>query len=249
MRARTHRTTCDEAIALHRSTESATCRGLRALEASERQLTDEHLDVYDGRDGWWNPDHGVIELPDGWEFVPSGDAFITRRVKAAGRYWLAWTPRTRNRPHRRALGLIAPAKAISGAREAADATADRRAAQRGSGAKYRERQEAGYRDRLAVAIVSYLDFAPAHAELADGIAQRAAARAGEVGSGRVGRTQLLSLERRAELAARADIRHNHTNYEDHLAEIDLHGDDWLYAEIKADAHESVDDFIERHRQR
>ena len=211
------------------------------------ELTGEHLDVYDGRDGWWNPDHGVVELPDGWEFLPRGDAFITRRVKAAGHFWLAWAPRTRSRPHRRALGLIAPTATIIDARRAAETTAGRRASQRSSGAKYRERKEAGYRDQLAAAIVDYLDFAPDHAELADSIAQRGATRASEVGSGRVGRTQLLSLERRAELAARADIRHIHTNYEDHLTEIDLQGDDWLYAEIKADAHGSVDDFIERHR--
>jgi hypothetical protein len=212
------------------------------------ELTREHLDVYDGRDGWWNPDHGVLEMPDGWELLPRGDAFVTRRVKAAGSYWLAWAPRSRNRPHRSALGLLAPTTAIIDARHAADGTAEKRASQRASGAEYRERKEAKYRDELGVAIVTYLDFAPDYADLAHAIAQRAAERASEVGSRRVGRTQLLTLEQRAELAARADIRHNHTTYEDHLADIDLDGDDWLYAEIKATAHEAVDDFLRQHRQ-
>jgi hypothetical protein len=117
-------------------------------------------------------------------------------------------------------------------------------------ATYRDRNEERYRSQLAAAIVTYLAFAPEHAELADKIAERAAARAGEVGSGRVGRTQLLSVDERAELAARADIRHNHTNYErdlDSVSEDDLVGDDWLYREIKATAHGAVDDFIHHHR--
>jgi hypothetical protein len=59
---------------------------------------------------------------------------------------------------------------------------------------------------------------------------------------------LLTLEQRAELAGRADIRHNHTSYEDQLADADLHGDDWLYVEIKATAHDAVDDFLQQHRQ-
>lgn len=31
------------------------------------ELLAEHLDVYDTRTGLWNPDHGDIEIPDGWE--------------------------------------------------------------------------------------------------------------------------------------------------------------------------------------
>ena len=43
-----------------------------------------HLDVYDTRDGPWNPEHGDLEIPEDWEFLPAGDAFVTRQVKAAG---------------------------------------------------------------------------------------------------------------------------------------------------------------------
>jgi hypothetical protein len=51
-----------------------------------------HLDVYDTRDGPWNPEHGDLEIPEDWEFLPAGDAFVTRQVKAAGAYWTAWSP-------------------------------------------------------------------------------------------------------------------------------------------------------------
>lgn len=43
-----------------------------------------NLDVYDTREGLWNPEHGSVDLPEGWEFLPAGDTFVTRRVNAAG---------------------------------------------------------------------------------------------------------------------------------------------------------------------
>lgn len=43
-----------------------------------------NLDVYDTREGLWNPEHGSVDLPEGWEFLAAGDTFVTRRVKAAG---------------------------------------------------------------------------------------------------------------------------------------------------------------------
>jgi len=52
----------------------------------EVDLTTLHLDVYMARNGPWNPDHGETEIPDDWEFLASGDAFVTRRVKAAGMF-------------------------------------------------------------------------------------------------------------------------------------------------------------------
>jgi hypothetical protein len=219
----------------------------------DKDLTEEQLDAYDTRAGWWNPDHGDLEIPDGWEFLPRGDAFLTRRVKAAGRYWLAWSPRSRSRPHRRKLGLLAPKTVIDAAEAEAAATAAKRAQQRVEGAKHRARQEDRYREQLAAAILDYLDFAPEHGELAGDIAATAATRAGEVGSGRVGRTRTLTLEDRAELAARAHIRHHHTSYHDTLADLPiesmLYGDDWLYREAKATAQLEVDDFLDRHRRR
>ena len=50
------------------------------LGMDETDLTKLQFDVYMTRDGPWNPEHGEIEIPDDWEFLPSGDAFVTRRV-------------------------------------------------------------------------------------------------------------------------------------------------------------------------
>ena len=221
------------------------------VQAGAANLTALHLDVYDTRNGPWNPEHGDLEVPDDWEFLPSGDAFITRTVKAAGSYWLCWQPRGRHRDHRRLLGLWAPAVAIRAAEDRAKETADKRAAARTVNARSRARQEARYQDELHDAVLAFLDFAPAHAALADQIATETAARAAVVGSGRVGRTRLLSLEQQARQATRAHIRHRFTVYEDKLNGLPFEAwdEDALYRDIKGAAHEAVDDFLDEHRGR
>jgi len=207
------------------------------------------LDVYESRDGWWNPEHDVVVPPQDWEFLATGQAFVTRSVKAAGVFWLAWAPRSRTRQHRRLLGLWAPAAVIQSAQRSEADTASARAVRREAGARSRARQEARYQDELAAAIVEYLHFAARHEALAQTIARSAAKRAAVVGSGRVGRTRILALDERAALAARAQIRHAHTDYDDRLDELSVLGEeDELYRDIKAQAHDAVDAFIHAHRQ-
>ncbi len=216
------------------------------------------LEVYDTKTGLWHPELGDLTQPDGWDFLPSGDAFLTRRVKAAGDYWVLFQPKGRS-AHRRLLGLLAPTDAIDAACAAAEATLTKRETQRSAGAQQRAKHEAAYREEFEQAVLRWLGFAPDHAAVAHEIASHAVERAAVVGSGRVGRTKTLSLDERAALAARAYIRHQHTDYERHLEaltvadfgpdlddeiNIDSIGD---YSEIKRIAHRAVDDFLERHR--
>ncbi|KAA3640923.1 MAG: hypothetical protein DWP92_02075, partial [Armatimonadetes bacterium] len=100
----------------------------------EMDLTTLQLDVYMTREGPWNPDYGEVEIPDDWEFLASGNAFVARRVKAAGVFWVAWRPRGRNRQHRRRLGLWAPKKSITAAEVEAIATVEQRSKRREQGA-------------------------------------------------------------------------------------------------------------------
>lgn len=215
----------------------------------EVPVTDLHLDVYDTRNGPWNPELGDVAIPDGWEFLPTGDAFVTRTVKAAGHYWLCWQPRSRHRAHRRLMGLWAPADTIRAANVRAQETADKRAAARTVNTRSRARREERYETEFREAVLAFLDFAPEHAALADQIATVSAAHAAVVGSGRVGRTRLLSLEEKARLAARAHIRHRYTRYEDHLSNVPFEAwdEDDMYREIKGAAHRAVDDFLDDHR--
>jgi hypothetical protein len=48
----------------------------------DEDLAQLQLDVYVTREGRWNPEHGDVEIPEYWDFLPSGDAFLTKRVKA-----------------------------------------------------------------------------------------------------------------------------------------------------------------------
>lgn len=199
----------------------------------------------------WNPDHGDLEIPDGWEYLPVGDAFLTRAGKAGEVYWPAWKPRSRNRAHRRLIGLWAPADAIRLVEQKAAATASRRAATRLVGARSRQRAEDRYRQQLREAVLRFLDLAPRRAALAEQIADETAARAAVVASGRVGRTRLLSLEQRAELAARAQIRHQHTGYHNELERIPSQAweEAWLYRQGKGAANDAVNAFLNKHRRR
>ena len=175
---------------------------------------------------------------------------VTRQVKDAGVYWLAWRPRSRSRAHRRKLGLWAPSEAIERARAAAAETSEKRERARERGARQRAVAEDRYRAELAQAITEYLAFSRTHAKLAAEIAEGASLRAAEVGSGRIGRTRTMPLEERAALAARAWIRHRYTDYESRLD--NAVGDDFLlsevaYRSVKSTANDAVDAFIADHR--
>jgi len=209
-----------------------------------------NLDVYDSGEGYWNPEHGEMTIPETWEFLPSGDAFMTRAVKAAGVYWVVWRPRGRDRPHRRLLGVLAPTTAIAQAHAVAEETAAARERSRERGARQRARAEDHYRDQLATAIFEFLSFSDVHEDLAAQIAHEASAHTVAVGSGRVGRTHTLPLAKRAALAARAFIRHRFTDYEDLLET--SYGEEFLldeleYRGIKSGANQAVDEFLARHR--
>jgi Uncharacterized conserved protein (DUF2293) len=217
-----------------------------------------HLEVYDTKAGLWHPELGELTQPDGWDFLPAGDAFVTRRVKAAGAYWVLFRPKGR-RAYGRQLGLLAPANTIASAQALADATAARRGIERQADARQRDKNEAVYRAEFEDAVIQWLCFAPAHAALASEIARGAADRAAVVGSGRVGRTKTLSLEDRAALAARAYIRHRYTDYEAHLLAIEVIELDYEmdldileledYRAIKQTAQRDVDAFLDGHCRR
>ena len=166
-------------------------------------------------------------------------------------YWTAWRPKNRCGGHRRRLGLLAPDAAVESARADANATAGQRATARAASARHRDRTEADYQAEMRSAIHQWLDFAAEHAELASDIPDGATAKATVVGSGRVGRTRTLSVDERAALAARAHIRHHHTDYEAQLDEATGPGGDDLdggeYREIKRAAHITVEAFLTAHR--
>ena len=146
------------------------------------------------------------------------------------------------------VGLLAPQATITAAELAASDAETARALRRVAGTRTRERQEARYGTELTAAVIAYLGFAEQHARLAAGVARAATVRAAGVGSARVGGGSMLSLQNRAAVAARAQIRHAHTDYEHSCAGLARDGhDDGLFQQIVADAQDAVDAFLKAHR--
>jgi hypothetical protein len=151
-------------------------------------------------------------------------------------------------PSTATLGLLAPSVNVQEARARARESEAQREGKRERSRLSRDSCERRYRQQFAEAVFRFLDFAPDNRELARQIADGTAAQATVVSSGRVGRTTRLKLEEKAELAARAYIRHRHTGFEDNLMEQGVSEvDDSTYREAKAEAHREIEAFLRKHR--
>ncbi len=155
----------------------------------------------------------LLRPPDDWEKLPPGDATLTRRVKAGGP---SWTVQVKVRKRMMSSGVWAPAARIAAVREALEAERATPAyARRKAQAKARrDRTQRAYVEDFEGAVMTFLDFAPTHQELAARVATAVTAHATPVGSGTVARTQRIPIERRAEAAVIAWLRHQTTAYDD-----------------------------------
>ncbi len=158
------------------------------------------------------PDGQVRPVPDGWVLVPPGDPGLTRRLKADGPTWAVQEKRGRKLFSR---GLWAPAEAVERIRAelAAERDTPQYARRRAADARRRETEQTEYVEDFRSAVLSYLGFAPPHAELAGRMADAIAAHATPVGSGTVARTKRIPIEQRAEAAVIAWMRHQTTAYD------------------------------------
>jgi hypothetical protein len=158
------------------------------------------------------PDGSLLTPPAGWALLPPGDAGLTRRVKAAGPSWTVVEKVGRKLFSR---GVWAPEAHIQAARagleaeRATPAYAKRRAAD----VARREREQSEYEVEFANAVLRFLRFAPTFSALGKRLAVAVTAHAVPVGSGTVARTERIPLERRAEAAVIAWLRHQTTAYD------------------------------------
>ncbi len=154
----------------------------------------------------------VLQVPEGWELLLPGDATLTRRVKTDGPTWTVQEKKGRRTFSR---GVWAPAERIAEIKSALEAerSTDAYAKRRQAEAKRRDRKQATYVDDFREAILSFLNFAPCHGDLAAGLAEAVAQHATPIGSGTVARTQRIPIERRAESAVIAWLRHQTTAYD------------------------------------
>jgi hypothetical protein len=80
-------------------------------------------------------------------------------------------------------------------------------------ARRREKAHETYAEDFTQAVVQFLAFHPAHADLAQRLARIVADHATPVGSGTVARIKRIPLEQRAEAAVIAWMRHQATGYD------------------------------------
>jgi len=157
-------------------------------------------------------DGQVLDVPPGWALLPPGDAGLTRRVKRAGP---AWTVREKRGRKSFSRGVWAPREHIEQAqgdldRERATPSYQRKLA---AARARRASAEVEYAEEFREAVFDFLDFHHRHAELGVALATAIAQHATPVGSGTVARTKRIPVERRAEAATIAWLRHQTTAYD------------------------------------
>jgi hypothetical protein len=144
--------------------------------------------------------------------LPPGDAGLTRRVKAAGPTWTVQEKKGRKVFSR---GVWAPKARIETIQRELEAerSTDAYAKRRQSDTARRERKQTEYVEDFRGAVLAFLAFAPHYAQVAERLADAVTQHATPVGSGTVARTQRIPIERRAESAVIAWLRHQTTGYD------------------------------------
>lgn len=158
-------------------------------------------------------DGRILHAPADWELLPPGDPGLTRRVKAAGPTWTVQEKKGRKTFSR---GVWAPADRIAAVRAELEAerSTDAYAKRRAADVARRERKQTEYVEDFRGAVLAFLDFSSCYAGLAEQFADAVTQHATPVGSGTVARTQRIPIQRRAESAVIAWLRHATTAYDD-----------------------------------
>lgn len=157
-------------------------------------------------------DGNVLTVPGDWALLPPGDAALTRRVKEAGDHWVVQEKKGRKTFSR---GVWAPGATIDCIRAELEAerSTESFAKRKEAAARRRHRTQAEYVEDFFGAVVGFLAFHPTYAELADRLARAVTDHATPVGSGTVARTKRIPVEKRAEAAVIAWMRHQTTGYD------------------------------------
>lgn len=159
-------------------------------------------------------DGQTLQVPADWELLPPGDAGVTRRVKSRGP---SWTVKEKKGRRMFSRGVWAPQDRIATVKQefeterGTEAYAKRRAA----ASKRRDKKQTEYVQDFEAAVFEFLAFDRQHESLAHELALAVSQHATPIGSGTVARTQRISIQRRAESAVIAWMRHQTTAY-DHM---------------------------------
>ena len=157
-------------------------------------------------------DGTVLAVPDGWALLPPGDAGLTRRVKAAGDFWVVQEKVGRRMFSRGVWAASATIERIRADLEAERST-EGYAKRQEAASRRRNKAQAEYVEDFHGAVVAFLVFHESHADLAERLARAVTDHATPVGSGTVARTERIPVQERAEAAVIAWMRHQTTAYD------------------------------------
>ncbi len=154
----------------------------------------------------------VVAAPEDWVLLEPGDAALTRRVKAAGDHWLMQEKQGRRTFSR---GVWAPEATVERIRHelVAERSTEAWAKKQAQALKRRENEQAEYVGDFLSAVLTFLAFDDRYADRASKLARAVTTHATPVGSGTVARTERIPIERRAEAAVIAWLRHQTTGYD------------------------------------
>jgi len=166
-----------------------------------------------GNNGSVINEHGIKEEPPGgWEFLPAGDAAITRKVTAKGNYW-----KIQEKKGRRIFskGIWAPATDIADAKKAVEAlrNSPQYEKKRKNALVLRDKKQETYATDFQIAVCNYLGFHSKYKQYENIMAELITAHAIPIGSGTVARTKTIPLKDRASKAVIAWMRHQTTPYD------------------------------------
>lgn len=153
-----------------------------------------------------------LEVPEGWEFCPSGDAGVTRKITSKKMYWRVEVPFKRRKISK---GVWAPKEIIDWAMNETDAvrSTDGYKKKRESAVRRREEKQQEYVEDFNAAVRDFLAFDPRYRETEEKLAEAVTHHATPVGSGTVARTERIPIAQRAESAVIAWLRHQTTAYD------------------------------------
>lgn len=155
----------------------------------------------------------LLRVPRHWVLVKPGDPALTRRIKKAGP---AWTVKERRGRRTVSLGVWADKATVDRLRaelatERADPAYGKKLA---AGKRRRDAAQAEYASTFETAVAAFLAFAPPHEELSRALSTAITTHTIPVGAGTVARTKRIPIEKRAEAATIAWLRHQTTGYDD-----------------------------------
>lgn len=141
------------------------------------------------------------------------DAALTRRVQAQD---AAWTGKERRRRRVFSQALWTPVDVIATSRDTLkrERETPQYQSRLAAGRARSGRHQATYESSFTDVVFAALAFAPRHQASARRWADAIASNATRVGSGTVARTKRIPIERRAEAATIAWLRHQTTSYDD-----------------------------------